>query len=345
MMRLCSIIQRILMPPKCHGCAATITAENDSEAHIIPNALGGRLKPKGIICRTCNTKLDNVADNALIKAFGDWPTLLDIPRDRGSNPHKIIETKNGRRVRLEADGSMTAVDVKFDVTPVENGDTVQIAAGDMKTFRQLLKKAEKQFPQFDAKIAEQHARKVGIEDDDPLKMHLDFSPPVVFGGIVTAIWLYLIKMTGRAFMDWNHLLIVIQDMQTHGGKFRYMVNGLPGLKGPNIPLSHKIVVRSIPSSGKLIAYVEILGMLKVGGIFADAGGSTKELLEYIYVYDILNKRERSVEFSINSTEFEKQDWIKVGLGAADVKKLQKHFEDELEFVFVKVYHERFLGIQ
>lgn len=65
------------MVANCQGCGSVLTAANDSEAHIIPKALAGRLKPKGIICRTCNTELDRIADNALIKAFGDWPTLLD----------------------------------------------------------------------------------------------------------------------------------------------------------------------------------------------------------------------------------------------------------------------------
>jgi HNH endonuclease len=54
----------------CRGCGVPLTDTNDSEAHIIPNALGGRLKPKCIICRECNTQLDRIADNALVQAFG-----------------------------------------------------------------------------------------------------------------------------------------------------------------------------------------------------------------------------------------------------------------------------------
>lgn len=340
-MGICAKIKRILKSPRCYGCNEILTPQNDSEAHIIPNALGGRLKPKGIICRICNTKLDNVADNALIKAFGDWPTLLDIPRDRGCNPLKLIETKNGRRVKLKADGSMIASDVQYDVTPTESGDKVQIAAGDMKTLRQLFKKAEKQFPKFDSKIAEQYARMVCIEGDDPLRMSLDFSPQAIFGGIITAIWLYLIKTTGRAFINWDSLLNAIQDMQAHGGTFRYMVNGLPGLKGPDIMLGHKIVVRSIPYSGKLIAYVEILNMLRVGGLFADAGRPTKELFESIYVYDLSKKSDRSAEFSIDPSSFEQQDWKIVGLGVSDEEDLRTHFEVRLEEVFEQYYRQRF----
>jgi hypothetical protein len=67
----------LFFPPapksKCGGCGVTLTPENDSAAHVIPNALGGRLKPKGILCRVCNDELDELADNALIEAFGGWP--------------------------------------------------------------------------------------------------------------------------------------------------------------------------------------------------------------------------------------------------------------------------------
>lgn len=326
----------------CRGCGTVLTAANDSEAHIIPKALGGRLKPKGIICRTCNTALDRVADNALIEAFGDWPTLMDIPRKGGGNPTKIIDTKNGRRVRLQPDGALTAIDVKYDVTSIEDGHAVVIAAGDMKTIRQLLQRAEKQFPQFDAKAAEQHAMTMGVQDGDELKMQLDFSPKAVCGGVITALWLFIIQKTGHAMMDWQGLLDCIQKMQAGGGTFRYLIEGLPGLKGPDIRLGHKIVVRSVPASGELIAYVEILGMLKVGGLFA-ASSRPSDLITHIYAYDVLSRTDRSSEFLIDAAEFEKQDWSTVGLGVTDAAKLRDHFRDALDTIFVQRYRNRFTG--
>lgn len=334
---------RVIMPTiNCRGCGCVLTAANDSEAHIIPKALGGRLKPKGIICRLCNTELDRVADNALIEAFGDWPTLLDIPREGGGNPTKIIDTKNGRRVRLQPNGTLTAIDVKYNVTPIEDGHAVEIAAGDMKTIRQLLKRAEKQFSQFDAKLAEQHARTMGVEDGDELKMHLDFSPKAVFGGIITALWLFIIHKTGHAVMNWQALLDCVRKMQANGGTFRYFIDGLPGLKGPDVPLGHKILVRSVPKTGELIAYVEILGMLKVGGLFAASNGAS-DLIEHIYVYDVLNRTDLSSEFSIDAVDFETQDWRTAGLGVMDAVKLRDHFRDALETLFVQHYRNRFSG--
>jgi len=40
----------------CKGCDVVFTPENDANAHMIPKALGGRLAPRGILCRTCNTE-------------------------------------------------------------------------------------------------------------------------------------------------------------------------------------------------------------------------------------------------------------------------------------------------
>lgn len=330
--------------PKCNLCGSALTAANDSEAHIIPNALGGRLKPKGILCQTCNTTLDDLADNALVRAFGDWPTLLDIPRDRGQNPSKRLETRDGKTVRVDRDGSLTRVDVLYDVVAIEDGHKVQIGAGDMKTFRQLLQRAAKKFPQLDPKIAEQHARTVGIEDDDLLKVGLDFSPQAVFGGIITAIWLFLIMKTGRAFMEQKQLSQVIKTMQSRGGTFRYMIDGLPGLQGPDVPIGHKIIVRSIPSTGELISYVEILGILQVGGVFA-ATPPPSIPLEFIYAYDVLGRRDVSADFSIDVSTFEQQDWRRVGLGPTDAEALRKYFREALESVFQQHYRARSAQIE
>ena len=102
----------------CKGCDVVFTPENDSNAYMIPKALGGRLAPRGILCRTYNTELNDVADLALIKAFGAWPTLLDISRE-GANPPKTVETREGHRVRIQGDGKLTRTDVVFDVKEVE----------------------------------------------------------------------------------------------------------------------------------------------------------------------------------------------------------------------------------
>ncbi|NKK74314.1 hypothetical protein GFM13_29080 [Rhizobium leguminosarum bv. viciae] len=328
-----------MMMTYCQGCDKELTTATDSEAHIIPNALGGNLKPRGIICRTCNGKLDTIADNRLIKAFGDWPTLLDIPRDRGSNPSKNVETRNGRRVRIEANGALTRSDILYSVEGDEERSVVKLGAGDWKTFNNLLQRVAKQFPQFEPAEALKHARKVDVDDGDELKLGIDFHPRAVFGGIVAAIWLFMNLKTGIGFCDWERLLVAIRKIQRNGGLFRYMTEGFPGLVGPEIPICHKIVLRSNPATRQLLAYVEILGVLRVGGLVGEGGDQP---LEHIYVYDVFNRTDRSAEFSINDEAFTAiRDWRSVGLGPEDSDALRAHFESALSETFAQRYYDRF----
>ncbi len=319
----------------CRGCHEPLNENNDSAAHIIPNALGGRLDPTGLICRDCNTQLDRIADNALVEAFGAWPTLLDIPRDRGENPPKVVPTRAGHKVRVEADGSLSRVDVEYKVTPIADGHKLEISAGDWKTARQLIQRGAKQFSQLDPAVAESYAQVVKMDADDHLNVKLDFSPRAVFGGAISVFWLFLLDRTGHPIMEWDRLLKCIAAMQSNGGKMRYLVEGLPGLRGPQIDLGHKIVIRTIPSTGNLIAFVEILGTLRIGGLLAKGPIGTS--CEHIYVYDISEETDRSKEFSIDAAVFDNQDWLTVGLGPTDVSELKCHFEQGLHRLAAHYY--------
>jgi phage FluMu protein Com len=259
---------------RCRGCDKPLTNANTSEAHVIPQALGGRLAPRDILCQTCNGLLNDAADLALVKAFGAWPTLLNVPRQDGEQPSRKVETRKGQKVSLEADGSMMRRDVLYDVTPIPEGHQVVIGAGHMKTARQLIQRAKKQFPQFDVAEAEKHLKTIALPPDDEIKLSLDFSPQAVFGGVLSGIWIYLIHTTGRAFLPLDALLQRIKEVQERGSPFRYLIDGLPGLDGPKIDLGHKIVVRSVPNTGQLIIYMEIMGVLRIGGVFADGSPGT-----------------------------------------------------------------------
>jgi hypothetical protein len=181
----------------CRGCKEPLTQANNSEAHVIPHALGGRLAPRGILCRKCNGLLNDAADLGLVRAFGAWPTLLNVPRQHGEQPSRMVQTRKGHKVSLDPDGSMMRRDVVYDVTPIPEGHHVVIGAGHMKTARQLIQQAKKQFPQLDVAEAEKHLKSIALPPDDEIKLSLDFSPQAVFGGVLSGIWIYLIHTTGR----------------------------------------------------------------------------------------------------------------------------------------------------
>lgn len=72
----------------CYLCNTPLTDKNKSLEHIIPNALGGRLKAY-ILCKTCNSKMGETIDNKLVECFKFLNIQLDIKRDRNNTIQSI----------------------------------------------------------------------------------------------------------------------------------------------------------------------------------------------------------------------------------------------------------------
>lgn len=76
----------------CFSCLKVrlLTAE-----HIIPQSIGGRLKPR-LYCKDCNSAFGTVLDKEISDQFGHIATTLQIRRERGTvQPFTVedIETK------------------------------------------------------------------------------------------------------------------------------------------------------------------------------------------------------------------------------------------------------------
>ena len=87
---------------RCYACKEELSKSNDHYEHIIQNAIGGRLKSKGLICRACNIQFSQVIDVTLAKQLNFFSTSFNIKRDDGE-PVKPFYTID-RTHYLSADG-------------------------------------------------------------------------------------------------------------------------------------------------------------------------------------------------------------------------------------------------
>ena len=62
----------------CYICGEELTKSNESEEHIIPNAIGGKLKSNKLICKKCNNQLGNDIDYKLTKQLDFFSNFLNI---------------------------------------------------------------------------------------------------------------------------------------------------------------------------------------------------------------------------------------------------------------------------
>ena len=157
------------------GCA--LTADNDTVEHIILNAIGGRKKVRGFICRTCNSDSGSEWDDELAEQLNPLSIHLGIKRQRGNVPAQTFPTASGQSVRVNADGTMTLA--KPEVTVTTEGDTtrIHVSARSRKELRQALKGLQRKHPKLrDVDIDEVmlEAQENSYYSSDPIEIRPNF---------------------------------------------------------------------------------------------------------------------------------------------------------------------------
>ena len=127
------------------------------------------------------------------------------------------------------------------------------------------------------------------------------------------------------------------------GLLRHLVDGLPGLEGPAVPFGHRVVLRSVPRTGELVAYVEILGVLRIGGVYGKAKPGPAPWVGHVCVYDLDQQRDRSAEFRVDPAAFDVQDWAALGLAPSERERLLAHYERAIRDVLEPRYRARTAG--
>jgi HNH endonuclease len=145
----------------CALCEATITAENYSQEHLIPNALGGRRKVSGLLCRDCNSATGESWEAELAKQLLPLCLLLNISRERGDPPGLRVETSAGERLTIGPNGTLTPSAPVFTRTPSPSGKThYHVKARTMDEARQIITDLKRKHPEIDVEATLAEAQMV-----------------------------------------------------------------------------------------------------------------------------------------------------------------------------------------
>ncbi|MEO6832671.1 MAG: HNH endonuclease [Chitinophagaceae bacterium] len=132
--------------PFCYYCNNPITAGNKSQEHVIPNAIGGRLKSYTLLCEACNQLLGRTIDMELASQFESLVVLLGLERDRKKdNIIRNVVAHDGNLYNL-VDGR-NPVRVKPIIIEHDNG--VQISVRDKKQLMQVIAGLQRKHPNLD----------------------------------------------------------------------------------------------------------------------------------------------------------------------------------------------------
>lgn len=117
---------------RCIITGDVLTEANDSKAHVIPSALGGRLKPPGILSKDANTILGDKIDLPFIQAFQALMTWLNGSRDRGDNRPTRMTDESGKTYLVKFGKPLELTKPEFSETATPDGTVYKIAARNLK---------------------------------------------------------------------------------------------------------------------------------------------------------------------------------------------------------------------
>lgn len=131
----------------CVLCDVEITRSNDSNEHIIPQAIGGRRTISGFICAECNNITGSSWEKKLAEQLSDLCLITGIKRQRRKVPGKVVQTESKRKLFYDAVGSMTLDKNKVEIRRSDgNQEHVHIRARNMDEAEKLLENVRKKYP-------------------------------------------------------------------------------------------------------------------------------------------------------------------------------------------------------
>lgn len=308
----------------CYKCGVEITAKNSSIEHIIPNAVGGRLKSSELLCKSCNKEFGNETDSYIGSKI-PFTLLLNIKRDRGK-PYRLEGwDSDGREFHINLNEKTGQLEVKQkEEKPIESkaedGKT-SIKFFSRKQAKDILKKKKKD---FDTEQAYKN-----IKWRKPIKRRIFFEEEQLEGEIASkaiskiAVNFYIhsggnpsqIKesinhITGRVALTENIVNYFYPDDET------VYMNRLED------EVSHTLYLKGI-KGGMLYCYVELFTIYQYIVILNK--NYRGEGIENLYSFDVLKQKEITEDKKIK-LDLDSKSWNNLQTEFSEKSKTEKFDE-------------------
>ncbi|WP_432632226.1 HNH endonuclease [Brachyspira sp.] len=273
---------------KCYICGEKLTKDNTSSEHIIPNAIGGKLKSKELICKKCNSKLGDSMDNELAKQLEFFSNFLNIDRERGK-PNDIIftEKETNTEYRRKANGEfLPKNDLEIKKEIMDDGKIrFYISSTNKKT---VLKKGEEISKKYEI-TNEDIENRLKYTKHNLNEMRISLT----FGGEDIKLALYKIVInffiySGGDIKYIEHLINCLRQNNTdntNGYSKQISTKNTDSIKENSIP--HIIYVEGNSEEHTLYAYIEFFGTIQFLILLNNNYDGVD--MKYTYCYDFISK--------------------------------------------------------
>jgi hypothetical protein len=284
----------------CARCDIEITKENDSREHIIANAIGGRRRVRGFLCKNCNSSVGRAWDAAAATQLNFLALHLTGRRDRGEVRAGDYTTLSGKPIRIHPDGHLTLPGSPPEVT--DRGTQVEIRARvtTRREARILLQGYKRRFPKLDVEEAMRGIAEQESYLREPIKAVCNFGGPKAGRSVVKSAFALAVA-SGVAAQTCNNAR---SYLKTDDGEpcFGYYYERDLITNRPHGRAFHCAAIKGDPVSGRLFGYVELFSVYRMIVGLSDEYGAPP--LFESYVIDPANGQELDLDFNLSLTDAE-----------------------------------------
>jgi hypothetical protein len=274
--------------PRCIITGAPITAESNSRAHVIPSALGGRLKPWDILSKSGNGLLGNAIDLPLIQAFQAVMTLLNASRDRGENQPVRMNDASGRTYVMRFGEPLELAKFEYEESTSADGTVFDFKAKNLKELRTLLGRVKAKYSDFDVDEAMEHAIAARSWPDGMLHGQLQIGPRVVFPALFVSASIFAVyhKHTPHPCLGEYVARFDPEQPELPLNTF-YFIPARPWISAPG-EVTHLVALLGSAERKEMLVYFELFNACPVGVLLPYNGA---EDVRATYAVDVLTGAE------------------------------------------------------
>ncbi len=279
----------------CALCDTEITRNNDTKEHVIPNAIGGRKKIKGFICKNCNSKSGAEWDADLANKLNPLSLIFRIQREKGEVPAQSFKTTGGEEYILNTDGSMSLTKPVCSEQKYENGAEIGIQARSEKELKKMRKGVIRKYSQIYPGHHIENAKHSSKYSTKRFLMNYSFDEQKAGRSMIKSA-LSLAVENGIPPADCEHARDYLLNDNSEACYGYYYEQDLVVNRPWEVPF-HCVAVQGTPDSGLLVAYVEYFGFLRM--IACLSSNYTGNEFNSVYAIDPVNGTELDLSINLN----------------------------------------------
>ena len=299
---------------KCYICKEKLDKSNSSIEHIIPNALGGNLKSRNLICKSCNSKIGSDEDAALAKQFEFITNMLNIKRDRGEpQPIRVTTKDETKEYKLLPGGKpeMIKPEIKIsDKVDEEGKREINVIARDKKQVKSVLKGVQRKY-NINNQDIEEILNSFEVKEEF-FKEHLTFNS--MFGGKKALKATAKIALNFYIYSDGNIKWVedfVCKYLDKNYdilSRITFMYLDDDVVKKHEDEILHSILIIGDTRENILYGYVELFNAYRVLILLNDYYEGPD--LSFSYFFDVENRKERNRKYKLKLSQIEIEEYLK-----------------------------------